>query len=61
VVAFLLQHKNKQLVERNSLLLLQNDSVLSVNLKLQKDMLHLQRGIDSMVHTPIDKQRLTRR
>jgi hypothetical protein len=43
-----LQQKNKRLTEVNSKLLLQNDSVLSVNLQLQKELLRVQRGLDSL-------------
>jgi hypothetical protein len=44
----ILQLKNKRLTEANSKLLLQNDSVLSVNLQLQKELLRVQRGLDSL-------------
>jgi len=56
----LLHHKNKQLTEVNNKLLLLNDSVLSVNLQLQKDIISLKHGLDSLGHIP-EKQQLTRR
>jgi len=57
----LLHHKNKQLTEVNNKLLLLNDSVLSVNLQLQKDVISLKHGLDSMGHNTPEKQQLTRR
>jgi hypothetical protein len=58
----LLQHrKNKQLTETNNKLLLQNDSVLSVNLQLQKDINFLKHDLDSLVRTTPEKQQLTAR
>jgi hypothetical protein len=59
LVAFLLQQKNKQLNEFNNKLLLQNDSVLSVNLQLQKDINFLKHDLDSLVHNYPEKQQLT--
>ena len=56
IAGFILQQKNMRLTEANSKLLLQNDSVLSVNLQLQKDLLHIQRGVDSA-----EQHRVTRR
>jgi hypothetical protein len=44
----LLQQKNKRLTEANSKLLLQNDSVLSVNLRLKKELVRVRRGLDSL-------------
>jgi len=58
-IGILLQQQNRQLKEANNKLLLQNDSVLSVNLKLQKDVMILKRGLDSF-KTP-EKQQLTSR
>jgi hypothetical protein len=58
-IGILLQQQNKQLKESNNKLLLQNDSVLSVNLKLQKDIMVLRRGLDSF-KAP-EKQQLTSR
>jgi hypothetical protein len=56
------QHrKNKQLTESNNRLLLQNDSVLSVNLQLQKDINFLKHDLDSLVRTTPEKQQLTAR
>jgi len=56
----LLQHrKNKQLTDTNNKLLLQNDSVLSVNLQLQKDINFLKHDLDSLVHSYPEKQQLT--
>jgi hypothetical protein len=58
----LLQHrKNKQLTDTNNKLLLQNDSVLSVNLQLQKDINFLKHDLDSLVRTTPEKQQLTAR
>jgi hypothetical protein len=58
----LLQHrKNKQLTETNNKLLLQNDSVLSVNLQLQKDINFLKHDLDSLVRNNPEKQQLTAR
>jgi hypothetical protein len=57
-IGILLQQQNQQLRETNNKLLLQNDSVLSVNLKLQKDILVLKRGLDS---AKPEKQQLTSR
>jgi hypothetical protein len=48
VAGLLLQQRNKRLTEANSKLLLQNDSVLSVNLRLNKELLRMQRGLDSL-------------
>lgn len=58
-IAFLLHRKNEQLTESNNKLLLQNDSVLSVNLQLQKDINYLKHHLDSLVHGFPDKQQLT--
>lgn len=58
----LLQHRrNKQLTDTNNKLLLQNDSVLSVNLQLQKDINFLKHDLDSLVRTSPEKQQLTAR
>jgi hypothetical protein len=59
LLAFVLQRKNKQLNEFNNRLLLQNDSVLSVNLQLQKDINFLKHDLDSLVHNYPEKQQLT--
>jgi len=56
VAGITLQQKNKRLTEANSKLLLQNDSVLSVNLQLHKELLQMQRGLDS-----IEQHRFTSR
>ena len=58
IIAFVLHRKNKQLTESNNNLLLQNDSVLSVNLQLQKDINFLKHDLDSLIHNP-EKQQLT--
>jgi hypothetical protein len=58
-VTLVLQRKNKQLTESNNSLLLQNDSVLSVNLQLQKDINFLKHDLDSLVHSYPEKQQLT--
>ena len=60
LVLFLLQHRrNKQLTDSNNKLLLQNDSVLSVNLQLQKDINFLKHDLDSLVRNTPEKQQLT--
>ena len=59
--AFFQHRKNKQLTARNNNLLLQNDSVLSVNLQLQKDINFLKHDLDSLVRTTPEKQQLTAR
>ena len=56
VIAFVLQRKNKQLTEFNNKLLLQNDSVLSVNLKLQHDLKSMKHDLDSVTHNDPEKQ-----
>lgn len=60
LVLSLLQHqRNKQLTDSNNKLLLQNDSVLSVNLQLQKDINYLKHDLDSLVRNTPEKQQLT--
>jgi hypothetical protein len=59
VLAIVLLQRNKQLAEFNDRLLLQNDSVLSVNLQLQKDINFLKHDLDSLVRTFPEKQQLT--
>lgn len=59
VIAFVLHRKNKLLTESNNKLLLQNDSVLSVNLQLQKDINFLKHDLDSLINSYPDKQQLT--
>ncbi len=58
-LSLLLHWKNKQLTESNNKLLLQNDSVLSVNLQLQKDINFLKHDLDSLVRSYPEKQQLT--
>jgi len=60
-LSFLLHRKNKQLTESNNKLLLQNDSVLSVNLQLQKDINFLKHDLDSLVRSSPEKEQLTAR
>ncbi|OQP58465.1 hypothetical protein [Niastella populi] len=60
-LSLLLHQKNKQLTESHNRLLLQNDSVLSVNLQLQKDLNFLKHDLDSVVRSNPDKQHLTNR
>ncbi len=60
-LSLLLHHRNKQLTESNNRLLLQNDSVLSVNLQLQKDLNFLKHDLDSLVRSNPDKQQLSNR
>ena len=57
--AFFQHRKNKQLTDTNNKLLLQNDSVLSVNLQLQKDINFLKHDLDSLVRSTPEKQQLT--
>jgi hypothetical protein len=59
LIAFVLQQKNKRLAEFNNKLLLQNDSVLSVNLQLQKDINCLKHDLDSLLHNYPEKIQLT--
>lgn len=59
LLAVVLQQKLKQLTEFNNKLLLQNDSVLSVNLQLQKDINFLKHDLDSLLHNNPEKQQLT--
>ena len=59
LLAFVLQRKNKQLTEFNNKLVLQNDSVLSVNLQLQKDISFLKHDLDSLLQYYPEKQQLT--
>jgi len=59
IIAFVLHLKNKQLTEVNNKLLLQNDSVLSVNLQLQKDINFLKHDLDSLIHNYPEKQQLS--
>lgn len=59
LLAVVLQQKLKQLTEFNNKLLLQNDSVLSVNLQLQKDINFLKHNLDSLLHNNPEKQQLT--
>jgi hypothetical protein len=59
VIALMLNRNNKQLTESNNKLLLQNDSVLSVNLQLQKDINYLKHDLDSLIHSYPEKNQLT--
>jgi hypothetical protein len=61
IAGIYLQQKNKRLTEANSKLLLQNDSVLSVNLTLQKELLRVQRGFDSLIQQQPQSERITSR
>ena len=56
VAAFVLQRKNKQLTDSNNKLMLQNDSVLSVNLQLQRDINFLKHDLDSVTNSDPGKQ-----
>ena len=56
VIAFVLHQKNDQLTDVNNKLLLQNDSVLSVNLQLQKDINFLKHDLDSLANSEPGKQ-----
>jgi hypothetical protein len=59
IISFGLHRQNKQLTEANNKLLLQNDSVLSVNLLLQKDINFLKHDLDSLIHSSPEEQQLT--
>jgi hypothetical protein len=59
-IGVLLHQKNKRLTEANNRLLLQNDSVLSVNLQLQKEILTLKQGLDSMEQKGPEQQLTSR-
>jgi hypothetical protein len=59
VIALVLHQRNKQLTAFNNKLLLQNDSVLSVNLQLQKDINFLTPDLDSLANSDAAKQPLT--
>jgi hypothetical protein len=59
--AFMQHRRNKLLTDTNNRLLLQNDSVLSVNLQLQKDINFLKHDLDSLIRTTPEKQQLTAR
>lgn len=56
VLALVLHQKNKQLTDFNNKLLLQNDSVLSVNLQLQRDVNFLKHDLDSLTNIEPGKQ-----
>jgi hypothetical protein len=56
IAAFVLQQRNKQLTAFNNKLLLQNDSVLSVNLQLQQDLKSMKHDLDSITHNYPEKQ-----
>jgi hypothetical protein len=61
VAGIFLQQKNKRLTEANGKLLLQNDSVLSVNLTLQKELTCVQRRLDSLQQQQPQTERITSR
>lgn len=56
VIAAVLHQKNNQLTDVNNKLLLQNDSVLSVNLQLQRDINFLKQDLDSLTNGDPGKQ-----
>lgn len=56
VIALVLHQKNNQLTNFNNQLLLQNDSVLSVNLQLQRDINYLKQDLDSLINIDPGKQ-----
>jgi len=56
IIAFVLNQRNKRLTDVNNKLLLQNDSVLSVNLQLQKDINFLKHDLDSVSNSDPGKQ-----
>ncbi|THU37150.1 hypothetical protein FAM09_19565 [Niastella caeni] len=60
VIAFVQHRRNKQLTESNNQLLLQNDSVLSVNLQLQRDINFLKHDLDSLANSDAEKQLTSR-
>jgi hypothetical protein len=61
IAGIYLQQKNKRLMEANSKLLLQNDSVLSVNLTLQKELMRVQQGFDSLQQQKPQSEPITSR
>lgn len=48
VAGGMLKKKNAELVSKTKRLMLQNDSILSVNIALEKQLTKLQRSIDSL-------------
>jgi hypothetical protein len=56
VLALVLHQKNNKLTNFNNKLLLQNDSVLSVNLQLQRDINFLKHDLDSLTNSEPVKQ-----
>lgn len=60
-LSLFMHRRNKVLTESNNKLLLQNDSVLSVNLQLQKDINFLKHDLDSIARITPEKQQLTAR
>ena len=48
VAGFYLKRKNDQLKKRNNLLILQNDSIISVNILLEKNLLKVRQTLDSL-------------
>lgn len=48
ITGIFLKQKNAQLIKKNSLLILQNDSILSVNIVLGKNILRMQQTLDSL-------------
>lgn len=48
IAGIVLKQRNEQLVKKNNLLILENDSILSVNILLQKKINHLHHTLDSV-------------
>lgn len=48
IAGALLKQKHSDLASKNKRLMLQNDSILSVNIELEKQLSRLQRSLDSL-------------
>ena len=55
IIGVNLKQKNKRLIEKNSILMLQNDSIISANLQFEKDLADLQETLDS-VHNQLPNE-----
>ncbi|WEK37230.1 MAG: hypothetical protein P0Y53_06935 [Candidatus Pseudobacter hemicellulosilyticus] len=55
VAGFYLTRKNEQCNKQNNGLLLQNDSILSVNIMLKKEVARMQTAIDSLQSLSVKK------
>lgn len=52
IAGIILKQRNEQLVQKNNVLILENDSILSVNILLQKKINNLHHTLDSLDHDP---------